>query len=143
MVWVEPVATTKLLGYPHYPHQREFCTEGLLGRHALGMLEKTLINLFYFIVSAVIHPQVPLPSPVTVKAEKKAPSRRLSEEVSRSMRETKTVGESSSSGSGSRARGSDVMLMSPEGSSKVESRPLADPGGGMDTPVSSSSLKGE
>ena len=31
MVWVETVATTKLLGYPHSPDQREFCTEGLLG----------------------------------------------------------------------------------------------------------------
>ena len=39
---MEPVATTKLLGYPHSPHQREFCTEGLLGRHALGMLGRTL-----------------------------------------------------------------------------------------------------
>ena len=42
MVWVEPVATTKFLGYPHSRHQREFCTEGLLGRHALGMLGRTL-----------------------------------------------------------------------------------------------------
>ena len=42
-MWVEPVATTKLLGYPHSPHQREFCTEGLFGRHALGMLGKTLV----------------------------------------------------------------------------------------------------
>ena len=25
-----------------FPHQREFCTEGLLGRHALGMLGRTL-----------------------------------------------------------------------------------------------------
>ena len=28
-MWVEPVATSKLLGCPHSPHQREFCTEGL------------------------------------------------------------------------------------------------------------------
>ena len=35
-MWVEPVATTKLLGYPHSPLQREFCTEGLLGQHLLG-----------------------------------------------------------------------------------------------------------
>jgi hypothetical protein len=34
-VWVEPVTTIKLLGYPHSPLQREFCTEGLLARHAL------------------------------------------------------------------------------------------------------------
>ena len=27
----------------HSPHQREFCTEGLLGRHALGMLGRTLV----------------------------------------------------------------------------------------------------
>ena len=41
-MWVEPVATTKLLGYLHSPHQREFYTEGLLGRQALGMLGRTL-----------------------------------------------------------------------------------------------------
>ena len=27
---------------PHSPQQREFCTEGLLGQHALGMLGRTL-----------------------------------------------------------------------------------------------------
>ena len=26
-----------------FPHQREFCTEGLLGQHALGMLGRTLV----------------------------------------------------------------------------------------------------
>ena len=41
MVWVEPVATSKLLGCPHSPHQRGFCTEGLLNRHALDMLGRT------------------------------------------------------------------------------------------------------
>ena len=40
-MWVEPVATTKFLGYLHSP-QREFYAEGLLGRHALGMLGRTL-----------------------------------------------------------------------------------------------------
>ena len=35
---------TKLLGYPHSPHQREFCTKGFLGQYALGMLGRiTLI----------------------------------------------------------------------------------------------------
>ena len=32
----------KGLGLSHSPHQREICTEGLLGRHALGMLGRTL-----------------------------------------------------------------------------------------------------
>ena len=41
MVWVEPVATSKLLGCPHSPHQRGFCTEGLLNWHALDMLGRT------------------------------------------------------------------------------------------------------
>ena len=42
MVWMEPVATTKLLGCLHSPHQKEFCI--VLGRHALhvGMLRRTL-----------------------------------------------------------------------------------------------------
>ena len=40
------IATSKLLGYPQSPHQREFCSEGLLGRHALGMLGRTL-DLYY------------------------------------------------------------------------------------------------
>ena len=41
-MWVEPVATSKLWDYPHPPHQWEFCTKSLLGRHALGMLGRTL-----------------------------------------------------------------------------------------------------
>ena len=32
MVWVELVATSKLLGCPHSPYQREFCTEGWYAR---------------------------------------------------------------------------------------------------------------
>ena len=44
MVWVEPVATSKLLGCSHSPHQREFCTEGLLSRHALDTLGRTLYS---------------------------------------------------------------------------------------------------
>ena len=35
MLWVESVATSKLLESPYSPHQRKFCTEGLLGQHAL------------------------------------------------------------------------------------------------------------
>ena len=55
-MWVEPVATTKLLGYPHSPHQREFCTEGLLGRHALGMLGRALIyNAHFFAIKHLQH----------------------------------------------------------------------------------------
>ena len=46
MVWVEPVTTTKLLGYPH---SREFCAEGLLGRHALGVLGRTLYKVMYLV----------------------------------------------------------------------------------------------
>ena len=42
MFWVKPVSTSKHLCCPHSPLQREFCTEGLLGRHALGMLGRTL-----------------------------------------------------------------------------------------------------
>ena len=45
-MWVEPVATTKLLGCLHSPHKREFCTESLFGRHALGMLRRTLAGFF-------------------------------------------------------------------------------------------------
>ena len=42
IIWVEPVAISKHMDLS--PHQREFCAEGLLGRHALGMLEKTLMG---------------------------------------------------------------------------------------------------
>ena len=41
--WVEPLTTTKHMDYPYSPHQRKFCTEGLLGRHALGVLGRTLV----------------------------------------------------------------------------------------------------
>ena len=42
IIWAEPVATTKACGLSIFPHQREFCTEGLslLGRYALGMLAR-------------------------------------------------------------------------------------------------------
>ena len=45
MVWVEPVVITKLVAIP--PHQRELCTQGLLGWHALGlgMLGRTLLDV--------------------------------------------------------------------------------------------------
>jgi hypothetical protein len=33
----------KAYGLPLFPHQKELRTEGLLGRHALGMLGRTLI----------------------------------------------------------------------------------------------------
>ena len=33
----------KAHGLSLFPHQREFCTEGLLGRYALGMLGRTLL----------------------------------------------------------------------------------------------------
>ena len=57
---MEPVATAKLWGYPHFPHQREFCTEGLLGRHALGMLGRTLhaIVLLVLFLAQVPHPGI-------------------------------------------------------------------------------------
>ena len=42
MVWVEPIATTKLLGYPHSPHQRQFCTEDFLGWHCLKYAREIL-----------------------------------------------------------------------------------------------------
>ena len=32
----------KAHGLSLFPHQRKLCTEGLLGRHALGMLGRTL-----------------------------------------------------------------------------------------------------
>ena len=38
---VESVAMTELLDHPHSLHQREFCTEGSLGEHALCMRENT------------------------------------------------------------------------------------------------------
>ena len=34
----------KAHGLSLFPHQREFCNEGLLDRHALGMLGRTLCN---------------------------------------------------------------------------------------------------
>ena len=34
-VWVGPMATSKLLSSPSFPHQRKVHTEGLLGRHAM------------------------------------------------------------------------------------------------------------
>ena len=40
----------KALGYPHSQHQREFYTESLLGRHALGMLGRTLLSVHACVV---------------------------------------------------------------------------------------------
>ena len=34
----------KAHGLSLFPHQRKLCIEGLLGRHALGMLGRTLYN---------------------------------------------------------------------------------------------------
>ena len=34
----------KAYGLSLFPHQREICPEVLLGRHALGMLVRTLVN---------------------------------------------------------------------------------------------------
>ena len=45
MVWVGPMATSKLLNSPSFPHQRKVPTnlvKGLLGRRALCMLGRTL-----------------------------------------------------------------------------------------------------
>ena len=42
--WSLHVATSKVWDSSYSPHQRKFCTEGLLGRHALGMLERTLYH---------------------------------------------------------------------------------------------------
>ena len=39
-IWVEQLATSKL----PFPYQRKVCTEGLLGRHALCMLGRTLVK---------------------------------------------------------------------------------------------------
>ena len=33
----------KALGFSPFPHQKKVCTEGLLGRHALSMLGRTLV----------------------------------------------------------------------------------------------------
>ena len=41
-MWVDPVAIAKLFDCPHFPHQSKFCTEGLLSRHDLDMLGRTL-----------------------------------------------------------------------------------------------------
>ena len=40
IVWVEPLTTTKHMDYPY--DQSKLRTGGLLGRHALGMLGRTL-----------------------------------------------------------------------------------------------------
>ena len=47
MVWVEAVATSKLLGCSDSPHQRKFCTEGLLGLICYGYAREISIIIIH------------------------------------------------------------------------------------------------